>query len=200
MNVPMLTTDFLDRGVELYDDVTAVVADDGTEYTYAEFDDRVNKLSNALLDAGLEQGDKVALISGNTHYFLETQFAVQQLGMVFVPINYRLIADEYEYILNDCEAELVIADHAYAGEIEPIREDVPADRFVGYGADRIDGEWDEYEDILQSGDSAAPDRPDIDEEDDASINYTSGTRMSAWTCSVRWVRTTPFGSPVVPEV
>ena len=175
MNVPMLTTEFLDRGVELYDDVTAVVADDGTEYTYAEFNDRVNRLSNALLDAGLEQGDKVALVSGNTHYFLETQFAVQQLGMVFVPINYRLIADEYEYILNDCEAELVIADHAYAGEIEPIRGDVPADRFVGYGTDRIDGEWEEYENVLQSGDSTAPARPDIDEEDDASINYTSGT-------------------------
>ncbi|MFB6118630.1 long-chain-fatty-acid--CoA ligase [Halosegnis sp.] len=175
MNVPMLTTDFLDRGVELYDDVTGVIADDGTEYTYAEFGERVDRLSNALLDMGLEQGDKVALVSGNTHYFLETQFAVQQLGMVFVPINYRLIADEYEYILNDCDAKVVVADHAYADEIQPIRESVPADTFVGYGADRIEGDWHEYEDVLQSGAPESPERPDIAEDDDATINYTSGT-------------------------
>ncbi|MFC7177668.1 long-chain-fatty-acid--CoA ligase [Halosegnis marinus] len=175
MNVPMLTTDFLDRGVDLYDDATAVVADDGTEYTYAEFGERVNKLSNALLDMGLEQGDRVALVAGNTHYFLETQFAVQQLGMVFVPINYRLVSREYEYILNDSAAEVVIADHAYADEIQPIRDDVPAERFVGYGTDRMDGEWEEYEDVLQSGASEAPERPDIAEDDDATINYTSGT-------------------------
>ena len=175
MNVPMLTTDFLDRGVELYDDVTAVVADDGTEYSYAEFGERVNRLSNALREMGLEKGDRVALVSGNTHYFLETQFATQQLGLVFVPINYRLVAGEYEYILNDCDAKVVIADHQFADEVGKVRADVPADRWIGYESERIDGEWDEYEDVLQSGSPEAPERPEIDEEDDASINYTSGT-------------------------
>ena len=123
MNVPLRTTDFLDRGVDLYDDVTAVVTDDGREFTYEAFADRVNQVSNALRDAGLERGDRVALVAGNTHYFLETEFATQQLGMVFVPVNYRLTADNYEYILNDCDAELVIADHEFAEKVEPVRED-----------------------------------------------------------------------------
>ena len=175
MNVPMRTTDFLDRGVALYDDVTGVVADDGTAYTYAEFGDRVNKLSNALLDLGLEQGDKVGLVSGNTHYFLETQFATQQLGMVFVPINYRLIESDYEYILNDADVAAIVADYEFADKIEPIRESVPTEHFIGYEADRIEGDWQEYADLLQSGSAEPPDRPEIDEDDDATINYTSGT-------------------------
>jgi fatty-acyl-CoA synthase len=175
MNVPMLTTDFLDRGVDLYDDVTAVVADDGTEYTYAEFGERVNRLSNALLEMGLEQGDRVALVSGNTHYFLETQFATQQLGLVYVPINYRLIPADYEYILNDCEARVMIADYEFADKVEAVRDSVPVEHFIGYESDRIEGEWEDYEAVLQSGAPEQPQRPDIDEDDDATINYTSGT-------------------------
>ena len=44
MRREMRTTDFLDRAVDLYDDVTGVVAHDGTEYTYAEFGERVNRV------------------------------------------------------------------------------------------------------------------------------------------------------------
>jgi fatty-acyl-CoA synthase len=175
MKLPLLTTDFLDRAVDLYDDVVGVVADDGTEYTYAEFGDRVNQLSNALLDVGVEQGDRVALISGNTHYFLETQFAVQQIGAVYVPINYRLIPRDYEYILTDSEAVVTIADYEFAHKIEEIRNDVPCETFVGYGADRIDGDWIDYMDLVDDYPAARPDRPDIAEDDDATINYTSGT-------------------------
>ena len=171
----MTTLDFLDRAVDLYDDVVGVVADDGTEYTYAEFYDRVNRLSNALADMGVGQGDKVAMLASNTHYFLEAQFAVQQLGAVYVPMNYRLVPDDYEYILNDCEAGVVVADYDLAEKVEAVRDAVPTEAFVGYEADRIDGDWTDYEDLLAGADDAPPERPDISEDDDATINYTSGT-------------------------
>jgi len=175
MKREMLTLDFLDRAVELYSDVTGVIAHDGTEYTYADLDDRVNRLANALQSRGIEQGDRVALLSPNTHYFIETLYATNKLGAVFVPMNYRLTPGELEYILNDCDADIVIADYDYAGNVEPVREDVPAGEFIGYEADRIDGEWDDYEAILESHPTDEPERPDITEDDDASINYTSGT-------------------------
>ena len=63
MRREMRTTDFLDRAVDLYDDVTGVVAHDGTEYTYAELDARVNRLANALAAWGVERGDRVALLA-----------------------------------------------------------------------------------------------------------------------------------------
>ena len=175
MKREMLTLDFLDRAVDLYDDVTGIVAHDGTEYTYAELDDRVNRLANELAERGIEKGDKVALLAPNTHYFIETLYATNKLGAVFVPMNYRLRPGELEYILEDSDADVVIADYDYAENVEPIREDVPAEHFIGYETDRIDGDWEDYEALLADASDVEPDRPDLSEDDDASINYTSGT-------------------------
>jgi fatty-acyl-CoA synthase len=175
MRVPMLTTDYLDRAVDLYDDVVGVVAHDGTEYTYGEFAERVHRASNALADLGVTQGDVVALLAPNTHYFLEVLYATNQLGAVFMPMNYRLVPDEFDYLLNDSGADVVVADYDYAENIEATRDSVPATQFVGYEADRIDGDWLDYETLLSEAAPEPPERPDIGEEDDASINYTSGT-------------------------
>ena len=175
MKVEMLTTDFLDRAVDVYDDAIGVIAHDGTEYTYDEFGDRVNQVSAALLEMGVEQGDRVALLSPNTHYFLETLYGTNQIGATFVPMNYLLTPSDYEYILNDCEAGVVIADYDYAENIEAVRDSVPAEQFIGYETDDIEGEWTDYENWLAGQSTDAPERPEISEDDDASINYTSGT-------------------------
>ncbi|MEF8781865.1 MAG: long-chain-fatty-acid--CoA ligase [Haloarculaceae archaeon] len=175
MKEEMLTLDFLDRAVDIYDDVTGVIAHDGTEYTYEEVNERVNQLAHALAERGIDTGDKVALLSPNTHYFIETLYATNKLGAVFVPMNYRLKPGEFEYILNDCDADLVIADYDYADKIEPVRDGVPAEHFIGYEADQIEGDWDDYEAVLGDQPTDEPERPDISEDDDASINYTSGT-------------------------
>jgi fatty-acyl-CoA synthase len=175
MKEDMTTLDFLDRAVDLYDDVTGIVAHDGTEYTYAEVNDRVNRLAHALADRGVETGDRVALLSPNTHYFIETLYATNKLGAVCVPLNYRLVPGEYEYILNDCAAETIIADYDYAGKVEAIRDEIPTETFVGYRADEIDGDWEDYEAFIEGSPTTEPDRPEISEDDDASINYTSGT-------------------------
>ena len=175
MKREMLTTDFLERAVDLYDDLTGVVAHDGTEYTYAEVEARVDRLAHALADLGVGRGDRVALLAPNTHYFIETLYATNRLGAVFVPMNYRLTSDELSYIVDDCEADVVIADYDYAGNVEPIREEVSAEHFVGYEADRIDGDWQDYESLLDEQPSTKPDYPELSEDEDASINYTSGT-------------------------
>jgi fatty-acyl-CoA synthase len=171
----MLTTDFLDRAVAHYADDVGVVATDGTEYTYGEFERRVNRLANALANRGVGHGDRVAILSPNTHWFLEALYAANRLGAVSVPLNYRLVSDDYEYILNDCEATTVLADYEYAGAVEPIRGAIPATEFVAYGADRVSGEWDDYAALLDGASPERPPDPGLAEDDDATINYTSGT-------------------------
>ncbi|SEW01128.1 long-chain-fatty-acid--CoA ligase [Natrinema salifodinae] len=175
MKEEMRTTDFLDRAVDIYGDVTGIVAHDGTEYTYAEVNERVNRFAHALAERGVEQGDRVAVLAPNTHYFIEALYATNKLGAVFVPLNYRLTPGEYEYILDDCEAGTIVADYDYAGKAEAIRDEIPAETFVGYRADEIDGNWEDYETVLDGQPTEEPDRPEISEDDDASINYTSGT-------------------------
>jgi fatty-acyl-CoA synthase len=175
MKREMTTLDFIDRAVDLYDDVTGVIAHDGTEYTYAEVNERINQLAHALAETGVSEGDRVAILAPNTHYFIETLYASNKLGAVFVPLNYRLAPNEYSYILSDCDADTIIADYDYADKVEEVRDEVPAETYIGYEADEIEGDWEDYEAFLDGQPTAEPDRPDISEDDDASINYTSGT-------------------------
>ncbi|ESS10425.1 MAG: acyl-CoA synthetase (AMP-forming)/AMP-acid ligase II [uncultured archaeon A07HR60] len=175
MNRPMTTLDFLDRGVDVYGDAVGIVAHDGTEFTYAEFGERVDRAGAALSALGVEQGDRVALLSPNTHWFLETLFAINVIGAISVPLNYRLIAEDYEHILDDCGARVVAADHEYAEKVETVRDSVPAETFIANPADRVDGDWRDYESLLAEADPDALERPDISEDDPATINYTSGT-------------------------
>lgn len=88
MVVPLTTIEFLDGAVDIYGDETGVIADDGTEYTYRQFNERVNRLSHALSDFGLEYGDRVAVLSYNTHWMLESFYGTNQLGIINVPMIY----------------------------------------------------------------------------------------------------------------
>jgi fatty-acyl-CoA synthase len=175
MHKPLLTTDFLDRAVELYGDDVGVIADDGTEFTYAEVGDRVNRLSNALLGWGITKGDRVAILAPNAHFFIETLYATMQLGAIFVPLNFRLQPGEYEYLLGDCEPSVVVADHEYAEKLLPHRGEAGVDEWVAVDAAAVEGDWHDYETVLEEASEAPPERPDISEDDDATILYTSGT-------------------------
>ena len=90
MEVPLLVTDFLDRAVRISPEKLAIV-DGDRRYTYREFNERVDRLSNALLDLGLRQGDRVCMLSPNSHFYLESFYATAQVGIIIVPLNYRQI-------------------------------------------------------------------------------------------------------------
>ena len=109
MEVPMLVTDFLDRAVRLYPEKVAIV-DGDQKFTYREFNERVDRLSNALLALGLERGERVCMLSPNSHFYLESFYATAQIGLVLVPLNYRLVAADHEYILNHAGVSAVLVD------------------------------------------------------------------------------------------
>ena len=77
-----------------------VVCED-LRFTYREFDERSDRLSDALLRMGLRKGEVVAFLSFNCHRLLEAYFGVPQLGAILLPLNIRLGAEELTYILND---------------------------------------------------------------------------------------------------
>lgn len=175
MRSELTTLDFLDRPLEHYRDFIAVVTDDGMEYTYGEFGERINQLSHALSELGVGRDDRVGIVSGNQHYVLETIFAANQLGGVNMPLNYRLTPEDYAYILSESEAKAVVVDPEYADKIEPIRDEVPVERFICYDAGDVDGNFLDYETLLDEQPTDRPTRPSIEETEDATVNYTSGT-------------------------
>src|ERR671925_1107911 len=116
---PFLPLMFLHRAARLFPDKIAVV-DGERRYTYRTLAARVNRLSNALRRMGVNKGDKVAVLSPNSHRMLEAFFAVPQLGAILTPLNYRLATPEFAYILEHSEAKVVLVDWEYTHQLAPI--------------------------------------------------------------------------------
>ncbi|WP_255193574.1 long-chain-fatty-acid--CoA ligase [Natronobeatus ordinarius] len=174
MHRPLLVTEFLDRAREYYADDEAVIATTGERYTYGELADRADRFSAALQDRGIEKGDRVAVLDPNTHYHLEAAYGSMQVGAIHTPLNYRLTPDDFAYILADAGVDVIYADYEYAEKIEPIREEVPTETFITNDPDAVSGEWEDFEEVLESVDPEY-DRPEMAENDVITINYTSGT-------------------------
>src|SRR6516165_10360189 len=172
METPLTPLEFARRARKLYPDRVAVI-DGDSRWTYAQFLNRCNRWSAVLQKLGIASGDRVAYLSPNTHAQLESFYAVPQIGAVLVPLNYRLTADDFVYLINHSGSRMVCADRDYLVTIDSIRDQLPkVECFIALTGE-ADG-WLNYEAML---DASSPEfvRPDIRESDLLTINYTSGT-------------------------
>ncbi len=172
METPLTPLDFARRTRRLHGDREAVV-DGDLRLSYAQFFDRCDRWSAALQGLGVQPGDRVATIAPNTHAQLASFYAVPQIGAVLVPINYRLSADDFTYILNHSGASVLCVDRDYLDTVDGIRDQLPGIKHFVAFEDARDG-WLDYEAAIAAAD---PDftRPEIGERDLLTINYTSGT-------------------------
>src|SRR5437773_9463821 len=99
METPLTPIEFARRARKLYSKREAVI-NGNLRLTYEEFFDRCDRWSAMLQKLGVTQGDRVAYIAPNIHAQLESFYAVPQIGAVLVPINYRLNADDFAYLIN----------------------------------------------------------------------------------------------------
>ncbi|HYM51435.1 MAG TPA: long-chain-fatty-acid--CoA ligase [Candidatus Limnocylindrales bacterium] len=172
METPLTPLEFMRRTRRLHGSREAVV-DRDLRLTYEQFFARCDRWSSALQRMGVRKGDRVAYIAANVHQQLESFYAVPQLGAVLVPINYRLTADDFAYIIDHSGAKVVCADADYLDAVDRVRGGLRGiEHFVALSGAR-DG-WLDYERILQD---QAPDfqAAEVDERDLLTINYTSGT-------------------------
>jgi acyl-CoA synthetase (AMP-forming)/AMP-acid ligase II len=172
MHAPLTPLEFARRARRLYGDREAVV-DGPRRFTYSQFFDRCDRWSSALQRMGVQQGDRVAYIAPNTHAQLESFYAIPELGSVLVPINYRLTADDFAYVIGHSGARVVCAHADYLAAVDSVRSRLSdVEYFVALEGSR-EG-WLEYESCLSDSQSGFR-RPHIDETDLLTINYTSGT-------------------------
>src|SRR6267378_6340575 len=148
MELPLTPLEFARRSRRLYADREAVV-DGDLRLTYAQFFDRCDRWSQVLQQKlGVRQGDRVAYIAPNTHAQLESFYAVPQLGAVLVPINYRLTADDFVYLINHSGAQVVCAHSDYLAPIDQVRDQLTQVRhYVALEGERRPG-WLNYEETL----------------------------------------------------
>jgi len=172
METALTPLEFARRTRRLYADREAVV-DGDLRLSYEQFFERCDRWSAALQKMGVGPGDRVAYIAPNVHGQLESFYSVLQIGGILVPINYRLTADDFAYLIQHSGARVVCAHSDYLKAVDSIRSQVPkVEHFVALDGGRE--QWLDYESILRSS-PAEFDRPAIQETDLATINYTSGT-------------------------
>ena len=151
------------------------VVDGARRWTYGGFFDRCDRWSSALQRLGVTQGDRVAYIAPNSHAQLESFYAVPQLGAVLVPINFRLVADDFRYLIQHSGAKVVCASADHIAAVESIRGDLKSvEHFVALDALGSSDGWLDYESLLKDSNGQFA-RPAIGERDLLTINYTSGT-------------------------
>jgi fatty-acyl-CoA synthase len=132
--------------------------------TYAQLMRRIERTAGWLATRGIKPGEVVALLMKNSPAFLELTFAISHLGAISLPINYRLAAEEVDYILNNAGARLVLCDEEFAAG----RTDLPAMLCVDAAAQRDSTRLAPAE---QPPPVMYPARP----EDLFRLMYTSGT-------------------------
>jgi len=162
---PLTPSAFLWRAANVFPDRIGVVQDD-LEFTYRQFLDRSLRLAGSLNGLGIQPGDRVAVLAGNSHVMLAAHYGVPFAGAVLVALNTRVTPIDMAYILKHSGAKVLIYDPEYATAAAEVG------KLCGKDV-RLVASADELETLLRA---AAPHfHPVTDERSLLALNYTSGT-------------------------
>jgi len=144
--------------------------------TFRQWNERSCRLANALLGLGLSKGDRVAVLAYNCVEWCEIFAATAKAGLVALPINFRLIGKEVQFIVDNGEAAAFIVQDELVGVVEEIRKDISikADRFIHFGTKACSAGYRDYEDFLTAGSASEPSQI-VALSDPWTLMYTSGT-------------------------
>jgi len=99
---------------------TAVVFRD-KRYTYQQLNQRINRIANGLLSLGVRAGDKVAFLFPNSSEIVELYYAIQKIGAIAVPLNFRLIPREIAFLINSSDTGTLFFSAEFAGKVSAVR-------------------------------------------------------------------------------
>ncbi|BBZ46352.1 fatty-acid--CoA ligase FadD5 [Mycobacterium parmense] len=149
----------------------------GRTVTWGELRRRVAALAGALSRRGVGFGDRVMILMLNRTEFVESVLAVNMLGAIAVPLNFRLTAAEIAFLVEDCEARAVITEEVLAPVAARVREIQPLLDLIVVAGGSTEDSMPGYEDIIaeREGSAGEVEMPDIPNDAPALIMYTSGT-------------------------
>ena len=181
MDYPLTLTQFFERARKMFHRKTMATRVPGAglqRYTYADYADRVCRLSAALDRLGLKKGDRVGTFAWNSHRHMEVYFAAPLMGMVLHTVNIRLSGQDLIYIINHAEDQVLIVDASLWHLLEPIRKDLKSVKHFIVMKDTAAGEIPagalDYEALVAEA-KPVETWPTLDETDAAGMCYTSGT-------------------------
>lgn len=165
--------DFPRINAKQFPDKVAIVTKN-IRVTYREFNERINRLANNLTKLGIGKGDRVGNLFYNGHQILETFFALQKIGAVAVPLNFRVNPNELKWALDNTECRALVYSDRLAHLVAPVKQEFATVRqFISDGDNVPNGEFD-LEKLCREGSTEEPD-VEVKWEDWASFIFTGGT-------------------------
>lgn len=176
MNLPLTPARFKHHAAQIFGRKQGIICGE-TRFTYQEFNQRCDRFSAALLQLGVQPGDRVAFLSPNCHRLLEAYYAVPQIGAILLPLNVRLTLAELMPIFHDASPRLLFYDSEYAAEAEEIAHaSLPIEHFICLDHPCLSGpSLKTYEELLGDVPLRSFDWTTLDENSVAELFYTSGT-------------------------
>jgi fatty-acyl-CoA synthase len=154
------------------------VKDGFNELSFRQYDEKSCRLANAWLDNGLKKGDRVSVLLYNVVEYMEIYVAAAKAGLVVVPINFRWVGPEIEYVVNNSGSRAFMCSEEFLDEVEPVRENferVDADKFIFVGeASKTPPGYSNYEKLISAASAKQPD-VEVAPADTWIHLYTSGT-------------------------
>jgi acyl-CoA synthetase (AMP-forming)/AMP-acid ligase II len=154
---------------------TVMLKDSRRSFTYPQANSRVNRLAHSLLALGLSKGDKVAVLLENSIEIVEIFLATAKTGIIIVPINFRLVGAEVEYIVNNSDAGAMIVHDEFTSTVDPIKaklKNVPPQNYIAVGQ-AVEG-YRSYDALIENAADSEPEF-EVAPEDTWILIYTSGT-------------------------
>ncbi len=136
--------DWIKRHAERTPDKLAMVdAHTGRQFTYAQFNERANRLASFLKDTlGIRAGERVSILAQNSSDYYEVLFACGKMGAILNTLNWRLAVPELEYILNDCAPRVLIYEAIFAEAVDALRPLIGCELLCGHGRGGASGRMD----------------------------------------------------------
>ncbi|MCP4357413.1 MAG: long-chain fatty acid--CoA ligase [Chloroflexi bacterium] len=172
----MLHFDWIKRHAERTPNKLALVdAHTGREFTYGQFNGRVNRLASFLRDEmHIQQGDRVSILAQNSSDYFEALFACSKIGAILNTLNWRLAVPELAYILNDCAPRVLLYEPEFVDAVAALRPQINCGAYIVMGSAPAEGDWG-YEAALAMGSPDDFSGPRLRYDDTWAILYTSGT-------------------------
>ena len=147
----------------------------GETTTWNELHQRVCALASGLHRRGVEPGDRVIILMLNRTEFIESFLAINLLGAIAVPLNFRLTPPEISYLISDCQARVAITEPILADILGAARALEPVLETLIVAGDSAHTDVERYEDVLNDGCHDGHPTVDVPDDSTALIMYTSGT-------------------------
>ena len=167
-----------DRVEKTSDREAFVFFDHGVSVTYAELDDQVRRVANALLLMGVRKGTHIAMMLPNVIEFPVTWLAMAWVGAVSVQLNPRFTGRELDYALNDADVDYLVIDETCLPALEGMQERterLPDSNIIVRGNDSPSGAYVDWQALVRHESLPGEPRSEVGEHDLLTILYTSGT-------------------------